>query len=264
MPQARAKMEEQGRRNPGTGGRNPGSTVDSDEADRFEALAETWWDPEGPFRPLHRFNPTRIRYLRDSIARQFDRDIRTPRPLEGLTILDVGCGGGLLSEPLARMGATVTGLDVVERNVAIARLHAEQSRLDIEYLSDPAEDLAAQGRTFDAVLAMEVVEHVADVDVFLAAIADMTKPGGMTVVATLNRTLKSLALAKIGAEYVLRWLPRGTHDWRKFLKPSEVALPLRRGGLHVDEVKGVSYVPLVDEWRLSDDPSVNYMVRASR
>lgn len=238
------------------------TTADSAELAKFEAMADSWWDPVGKFKPLHKFNPGRIAWVRDATAAHFGRDPSAERPFEGLRLLDVGCGGGLLSEPFARLGFSVTGLDAADKNIAVARLHAERSGLDIDYRCQLVEDLAQTDERFDVVMTMEVVEHVADLDLFLAASSHLVRPGGMLVGATLNRTLKSLALAKIGAEYVLRWLPRGTHDWRKFVKPSEFVEALRAGGLHVEDIKGMSYDPLQDEWRLTDDISVNYMLRA--
>jgi len=240
------------------------ASVDDGEVARFAAMAETWWDPDGPFRPLHRVNPTRLRFVRDRLAAHFGRDPLGPAPLAGLRLLDIGCGGGLLCEPLARLGAETVGIDASEKNIAIARNHAVQSGLAIEYRHATAEALAAEGARFDAVLNLEVVEHVADVESFMTACCALVAPGGATVVATLNRTPKSFALAILGAEYVLNWLPRGTHDWRRFLRPSEVAAHLRRQGLTVAEIAGVTYGPLTGEWRLSRDPSVNYMIFATR
>ncbi|MHA1113794.1 MAG: bifunctional 2-polyprenyl-6-hydroxyphenol methylase/3-demethylubiquinol 3-O-methyltransferase UbiG [Alphaproteobacteria bacterium] len=240
------------------------ASVDEDEVARFEAMAETWWDPDGPFRPLHRLNPTRLRFIRDRLAAHFGRDPLATAPLAGLRLLDIGCGGGLLSEPLARLGAEIVGIDASEKNIAIARNHAVQSGLAIEFRHATAEALAAEGKKFDAVLNLEVVEHVADLDAFMAACCALVAPGGAMVVATLNRTPKSFALAIVGAEYVLRWLPRGTHDWRRFVRPSELAAHLREQGFTVAEITGVIYAPIADAWRLSRDPSVNYMVFATR
>ena len=241
------------------------ASVDAGEVAKFSALAEEWWDPEGSFRPLHRLNPTRLTYIRDRLCAHFGRDPGSLRSLEGLRIVDIGCGGGLLCEPMARLGATVTGLDASERNTIVARHHAESMGLRIDYRFTTVEAVAAAGERFDVVLNMEVVEHVADVDGFLRASCDLVAPGGATVVATLNRTAKAFALAIVGAEYLLRWLPRGTHDWRKFLRPSELASALRRGGLSVEGFAGVVYDPFRDTWRIdARDIDVNYMGFAVR
>jgi 2-polyprenyl-6-hydroxyphenyl methylase/3-demethylubiquinone-9 3-methyltransferase len=240
------------------------TTASPDELAKFEAMADSWWDPEGKFKPLHKFNPERIRYLRDTAAAHFGRDPLSTAPFQGLTLLDVGCGGGLLSEPLARLGFSVTGLDAADKNIQIARLHAARSGLPIDYRCQLVEDLARTDDRFDVVMTMEVVEHVDNLEIFLEAAATLVKPGGLLIGATLNRTLKALALAKIGAEYVLRWLPRGTHDWRRFLKPSEFANGLRAGGLEVTDLTGMSYNPLTDDWGLSDDLAVNYLLTAEK
>jgi 2-polyprenyl-6-hydroxyphenyl methylase/3-demethylubiquinone-9 3-methyltransferase len=240
------------------------STVDVEEVARFSAMAAEWWDPGGKFRPLHRFNPVRLGYLRDQLCRHFDRDPKQLRPLHGLTILDVGCGGGLISEPLARMGATVTGIDASEQNIGTAQTHAAESGLSIEYQAIPAEKLASDRRSFDAVVALEIVEHVADLSLFAKSCATLTHPGGLLLFATLNRTSKSWLFAIVGAEYVLRWLPRGTHSWDKFVRPSELAGALEKGGATVQEITGVTYDPLQDEWRLSRDVAVNYLMVASK
>lgn len=241
------------------------ASVDPAEIAKFTAMAEAWWDPDGKFRPLHRFNPVRLEYIRDRLCRHFGRNPKDKRPLAGLRLLDIGCGGGLLSEPLARLGAEMTGLDAAEKNIRIAALHAAESKLDIDYRHATAEDLAAAGDTFDAVLNMEVVEHVADVDSFLGASAALVRPGGVMIVATLNRTPKSFLLAIVGAEYVLRWLPRGTHEWRRFVRPSELSQGLRRAGLEIAEMTGVAFNPLTDRWRLAPrDLDVNYMILAER
>jgi len=240
-------------------------TVDAAEMEKFAAMAEEWWDPTGKFKPLHQFNPVRIAFIKERLCARFGRDPNADRPLDGLKVLDIGCGGGLLCEPIARLGASVTGVDATERSVHVAAAHAQQMGLDIDYRFLTAEALLAEGARFDAVLNMEVVEHVADVDAFLGASAGLVAPGGMMVCATLNRTAKAFALAIVGAEYVMRWLPRGTHDWRKFVKPSELAASLRAGGMTVEEMTGVAYNPVTDVWRLKPgDLDVNYMVVAVR
>ncbi|MDO1560035.1 bifunctional 2-polyprenyl-6-hydroxyphenol methylase/3-demethylubiquinol 3-O-methyltransferase UbiG [Brevundimonas sp. 2R-24] len=238
-----------------------GASVDPEEVARFSAMAERWWDAHGPFAPLHKFNPVRLKFIRDQAAARFGRDIRQARPFEGLRLLDIGCGGGLLSEPMARLGFQVTAVDASERNIGAARAHAEAQGLSIDYRCDTAENLLAAGAgPFDLVLNMEVVEHVADPGQYLRDTARLAAPGGMMIVATLNRTLKALALAKIGAEYVLRWLPAGTHDWSKFLKPEEVRAFLDGEPVSVEGPFGVSYDPLADRWSETSDASVNYMM----
>lgn len=239
-------------------------TIDPAEVARFNRLAETWWDERGPMRPLHRFNPVRVEFIRDLAAKRWARDIRGAAPLAGLSVLDIGCGGGVLCEPLARLGASVTGVDPADKNLAVARSHAESSGLDIAYRSETVEAIADSGEQFDIVLAMEVVEHVADVDAFTAAACKAVTPGGILVMATLNRTAKSFALAIVGAEYILRWLPRGTHDWHKFVTPDELTGSITRHGLAITHKQGVVYHPFTDSWRQSHDLSVNYMIAAER
>jgi 2-polyprenyl-6-hydroxyphenyl methylase/3-demethylubiquinone-9 3-methyltransferase len=239
-------------------------SVDEAEVARFSALAATWWDPRGKMAPLHKFNPVRLAYVRDAACRQFGRDPKRLDGLAGLRLLDIGCGGGLLSEPLARLGAAVVGADPAQANIEVAKLHAAESALTIDYRATTAEALSEAGERFDIVLAMEVVEHVADLDLFVSRCAEMVKPGGLMIAATLNRTLKSFALAIVGAEYVLRWLPRGTHQWDKFVTPGELETAIEAGGLGVIAQTGVIYNLLADRWQLSGDMDVNYMLVAER
>ena len=242
-----------------------GSSVDPAEVARFSAIAAEWWDPRGKFRPLHRFNPTRLAFVRDTALARFHRDPGAARPFAGLRLLDIGCGGGLLSEPMTRLGFAVTGVDASAGNIATARVHAAQGGLDIDYRAATAEALLQAGEpAFDVVLNMEVIEHVADPGAYLRATSRLVAPGGIMVVATLNRTLKALALAKVGAEYVLRWLPRGMHDWRKFLTPEELRAFLSEEPVEVQGPVGVTYDPLADRWSLSGDAAVNYMIVVSR
>nr|WP_319514346.1 bifunctional 2-polyprenyl-6-hydroxyphenol methylase/3-demethylubiquinol 3-O-methyltransferase UbiG [uncultured Cohaesibacter sp.] len=240
------------------------TTVDDEEIARFSAMAQEWWSPKGKFRPLHKFNPTRVAYLRETLLSHFGLDANAKAPLEGLDILDVGCGGGLLCEPLCRLGANVVGVDASETNIGIASTHAKENDLDITYRATTAESLVTEGAKFDVVLTMEVVEHVSDVDLFISECASMVKPGGLMLIATLNRTLKSHALAIVGAEYILRWLPVGTHTWDKFVTPDELERALAPTGLNVIEKVGVTYNPLFDKWSRSKDLDVNYMVLCSR
>ena len=240
------------------------TTIDPEDVARFSAIADEWWDPDGKFKPLHRFNPIRLQYIRDRLCTQFGRDTQSLRPFDGLRFLDVGCGGGLISEPLSRMGADVTGIDASDRNVGTARVHAEKSGLDIDYRVTTVEELAAMEDTFDAVISMEVVEHVADVDLFLDGCATLMDANGAIVLATLNRTPKSYAFGIIGAEYIMRWLPRGTHDWKKFVRPSELARRLRRNRVSVDDISGLTFNPLSGEWKISNDVSVNYVLFGTR
>ena len=240
------------------------STIDEAEVARFSALAEEWWNPRGKMAVLHKFNPVRLAYVRDAACKRFDRNPKHLDCLKGLRILDIGCGGGILCEPLTRLGATMVGADPAEKNIAVARVHAEQGELAIDYRATTAEALADAGEKFDIVLAMEVVEHVADVKLFVARCAEMVKPGGLMVAATINRTMKSFALAIVGAEYVLRWLPRGTHQWDKFVTPDELEIAMERAGLRTTDERGVIYNLLADRWELSTDTDVNYMVLGER
>lgn len=240
------------------------STIDVQEVERFSALAAEWWDPNGKFRPLHKFNPVRLAYIRDQIAERFGRDPRAARPLAGLRILDIGCGGGLLCEPMARLGAEVVGADASETNIEVARLHAAEAKVDIDYRAVTAEALAEAGEKFDIILNMEVVEHVSDVPFFVETCAEMVKPGGLMFVATINRTFKALALAIVGAEYVLRWLPRGTHQFGKLVRPEELEKALTDAGMAIVDRTGVTYNPLADRWQKARDMDVNYMVLAEK
>ena len=240
------------------------STIDQSEVDRFSAMAAEWWDPTGKFKPLHKFNPVRLEYIRDRACRQFGRDARAHKPLEGLRVLDIGCGGGLLSEPMSRMGAQVLGADASEKNIRIAQTHAEQSGAIVDYRAVTAEALAADGEKFDIVLNMEVVEHVSDVPFFIETCASMVKPGGLMFVATINRTFKAAALAIVAAENILRWLPRGTHQYEKLVRPEEIEAPLTASGMAVTDRTGVFFNPLSNRWNLSKDMDVNYMLVAER
>lgn len=239
------------------------TTVDPSEIAKFEAMAAEWWDPEGKFKPLHMLNPCRLDYITAQIAGEFDRDLSTPMPFAGLRILDIGCGGGLLCEPMARLGATVVGVDAAARNIPVAEAHARQSGLDIDYRHTTAEDLAAAGEQFDVVLNMEVVEHVADPQAFLTACAQLLKPGGLHLCSTINRNPKSFAMAIVGAEYIMRWLPKGTHEWAKFITPDELFGLLSRAGMEPVDRKGYQFNPITWGWRISDrDLSVNYVTAA--
>lgn len=243
-----------------------GTSIDAADVARYDRLGEDWWDTRGPMRALHRLNPTRISYIRDLALRHFGhRPVAgAARPLDGLTLLDIGCGGGLLSEPMARLGAAVTGIDPAPNNVAVATRHAETLDLPIDYRAATAETLAAAGEAFDIVLAMEVVEHVPEPDAFVRTACALVRPGGLLVLSTLNRTAKSFALAIVGAEYVLRWLPRGTHRWSQFVTPEELAAPVRAAGLNVLDRTGVVYDLPSGRWVLSRDTDVNYMLAAGR
>jgi len=240
------------------------TTIDADEVARFSALAAEWWNPNGKFKPLHKFNPIRLAYIRDKVAAHFGRDPLGARPFGKLRILDIGCGGGLLCEPMARLGAEIVGADASVTNIEVARLHAAESKLKIDYRAVTAEELADAGERFDVILNMEVVEHVADRDLFIARCAEMLKPGGLMFVATINRTFKALALAIVGAEYVLGWLPRGTHQYDKLVRPEELERALAGSSLSVLERVGIVYSPLSDRWQRSTDTDVNYMILAER
>ncbi|RKF13344.1 bifunctional 2-polyprenyl-6-hydroxyphenol methylase/3-demethylubiquinol 3-O-methyltransferase UbiG [Roseovarius spongiae] len=241
------------------------STIDDAEVAKFEAMAAEWWDPDGKFKPLHMLNPCRLDYITTQIATEFDRDLGGESPLAGLRLLDIGCGGGLLSESMARLGAEVVGADAAAGNIPVARLHAEQSGLDIDYRHTTAEALAEAGESFDVVLNMEVVEHVASPPDYLSACHALLRPGGLHICSTLNRNAKSFAMGIIGAEYVMRWLPRGTHDWNKFITPDELFGLLRDAGFDPVDRKGFVFNPLTWRWSLSDrDLSVNYVTASVR
>jgi 2-polyprenyl-6-hydroxyphenyl methylase/3-demethylubiquinone-9 3-methyltransferase len=241
------------------------STIDAGEVAKFQAMAAEWWDPNGKFKPLHMLNPCRLDYITSQIAAEFDRDLTDPLPFEGLRILDIGCGGGLLSEPMARLGATVVGADAAERNIPVAQVHAEEQGLDIDYRHTTAEDLAAAGERFDVVLNMEVVEHVSDPLAYLTACHDLLKPGGLMTCSTINRNPKSFMMAIVGAEHVMRWLPKGTHEWSKFITPDELYDLLRQAGMDPVDRKGFVFNPVTWSWRLSDrDLSVNYVTASVR
>ncbi len=239
-------------------------TVDRKEVERFARIAKAWWEPEGEFRPLHKLNPVRLGFIRDRLAARFGRDIRQPRPFAGLSLLDIGCGGGLVSEPLARLGFAVTGIDAGEAMLEVARGHAAESGVAVDYRRATAEDLAATSAQWDAVLALEVVEHVAEPELFLAAAARLVKPGGGFIAATINRTPKAFLFAIVGAEYVLRWLEPGTHHWEQFVTPIELTSFARAAGLRRESLRGVVYDPFSAMWRLSGDTSVNYLFAATK
>ncbi len=241
------------------------TSIDPDEVERFSRIAAEWWDPRGKFAPLHKFNPVRLEFIREQALVRFGRDAGARRPFEGLRLLDIGCGGGLLSEPMTRLGFAVTGVDASPRNIGTAAAHAQEQGLSIDYRASTAEDLLAGGEpAFDVILNMEVIEHVADPGAYLRDCSRLLAPGGLMIVATLNRTLKAFALAKVGAEYVLRWLPAGTHDWNKFLKPEELRGFLQGEPVAVQGPFGVAYEPLAGRWSRSSDCDINYMMTVTR
>ena len=241
-----------------------GPSVDAAEIARFSAVADQWWDPKGKFAPLHKFNPVRLGFIREQAMRRFGRDHQAVRPFEGLRLLDIGCGGGLLSEPMSRLGFEVVGVDASAKNIGVASAHAARLGLSIDYRCTTAEALLEAGERFDLVLNMEVIEHVADPRAYLIDCARLLKPDGLMILATLNRTLKALAFAKVGAEYVLGWLPRGAHDWSKFLKPEEVRGFLAGETFAVEGPFGVAYDPFADRWSQSSDVGINYMMTVVR
>ncbi|MEO0543564.1 MAG: bifunctional 2-polyprenyl-6-hydroxyphenol methylase/3-demethylubiquinol 3-O-methyltransferase UbiG [Pseudomonadota bacterium] len=240
------------------------TTIDDAEVERFSKLAAEWWNPTGKFKPLHKFNPVRLTYIRKTVIEHFGLDDKSSKPFEGLRFLDIGCGGGLLSEPMARLGADVVGADASETNIEVAKIHAAQSELAVDYRATTSEDLQEAGEKFDVILNMEVVEHVSDVDLFIKSCAAMVKPGGLMFIATINRTPKARLLALFMAETVLRWLPKGTHQYEKLVKPDELDAALDGTGMAVFQRDGVFYNVLADEWRLSGDMDVNYMVVAKK
>lgn len=240
-------------------------SIDAAEVKKFSDMAAEWWDPKGKFKPLHRFNPVRLGFIRDKAEAHFGLEAGLKKPLQGLRVLDIGCGGGLVAEPMARLGASVTAVDASEANIKTAMTHAKETGLDIDYRAGTAEGLLAAGEPkFDVVLNLEVVEHVADPQAFLTDTASLVAPGGMMIVATINRTMKAFTFAIVGAEYVLRWLPRGTHEFEKFVTPGEISTALKTAGLTTEPPQGVSFNPIADEWRLSGDTKINYMTVAAR
>ena len=250
---------------PESGAGASGASIDPADVARFSAQAAEWWDARGPFAPLHKFNPARLKFVRDRAAAHFGRDVKTRAPFAGLTLLDIGCGGGLIAEPMRRLGFSVTAVDASSENIGTARAHAAEQGLDIAYRAATVEQLEAEGAgPFDVVLTLEVIEHVADPEAFIRACSRRVKPGGIMIVATLNRTLKALVLGKIAAEYVLGWVPPGTHDWRQFLKPDEIRLMLSTEPLAVSGPFGLVYDPLADRWSESADADINYMMVATR
>lgn len=242
----------------------PRPTTDPAEIEKFNRLAADWWNPDGRMKPLHKFNPVRLGFIRDRLCTHFGIDAKIAKPFAGLRLLDIGCGGGLVCEPMARLGAEVVGADPARTNIEVARLHAEKSGLRIDYRAETAEALIAMGETFDVVLALEVVEHVPDVAQFISVCGNLLRPDGIMIIATINRTAKAFALAIVGAEYVLRCLPRGTHDYAKLVRPAELEEALKAAGLVVSFRTGVTFNPLTDAWRLGRDMDVNYMLTAEK
>lgn len=239
-------------------------TLDTEEIARFAAMADEWWDPKGKFRPLHKISPARLAFFREVICLHFGRDEKSAKALEGLSLIDIGCGGGLVAEPMAKQGATVTAIDPAEKNIRAAEIHAEEQGVEIDYRACRAEDVAEAGETFDVVLLLEVVEHVPSVPDFTKLVSSLVAPGGLIIISTINRTGKAFALAIVGAEYILRWLPKGTHQWNRFVTPDELADCVSKAGLTPRERRGLTFNPLRDEWRITSDTDVNYFLTASR
>jgi len=235
------------------------NTLDKKEIDKFSKMAEEWWNPTGKFKPLHKFNPIRIKYIKNNLINDFALKNKK-KPLDGLKILDIGCGGGLLSEPLARLGAKVTGIDPIKRNIEIAKLHLKKSKLDIKYYNFSPEKFISNGK-YDVILNMEIVEHVDNVNFFINQSTKFLKTSGIMFIATLNQTLKSYIFAILGAEYILRWLPIGTHDWQKFVKPDELIKICKKNSLSLKNIDGISFNPIIDKWNVSSDKSVNYIAK---
>lgn len=240
------------------------ATLDPAEVERFRRMAEEWWDPKGKFRPLHQIGPVRLQFIRDEVVRHTGRDARSLKPYTGLTFADIGCGGGLICEPLTRLGGKVIGIDPAQRNIEIARLHAEGQGLDVEYRPITVEELVAEGRTYDVVTSLEVIEHVPDPAAFIKECGRLVKPGGLLMLSTINRNVKSYVMAIVGAEYVLGWLPRGTHDWNRFITPDELSRYVTAAGLTAPSFKGFSYNPLKDAWSIGSDTDVNYLASATK
>ena len=240
------------------------TTIDDAEVARFSAIAAEWWSPTGKFRPLHKFNPVRLAYIKEQVCQHFNIDPSKPKPFDGLRILDIGCGGGLLCEPMSRLGAEIVGADASKTNIEVAKIHAEQTGVIVDYRATTSEDLAEAGEKFDIILNMEVVEHVADVDLFMASCCEMVKPGGLMFMATINRTAKARMLAIFMAEKVLRWLPVGTHEFEKLVKPEELEEAFTKGSMSLLDESGVTYNPVLDRWSKSKDMDVNYMMLAAK
>ena len=235
------------------------NTIDQKEIDNFSSIANKWWDPDGPFKPLHNLNPTRILYIKNTLCDYYKINSKEAKPLRGLRILDIGCGGGLLTEPMARLGGKVVGVDPSEKNISVAKNHLSQTNLNVDYINSTAEQLVEWGEKFDVILNMEVIEHVQNIEIFISSCQSLLNPGGIMFVATLNRTLKSYIFAIIGAEYILRWLPKGTHNWNNFVKPSELRRYCLKSGLIPKDFKGMTFSPIENSWSITNNLAVNYI-----